>query len=251
MLERAAGRPVEVELQVALVVAVGMLAVVRPSLARRLHTGPELRLGHGKLVGTQGTVTETVTALAPGRVRLGGEIWTAQPYDETLSIEPGETVEVFEIRGATPRVMRNVAANVDAYTFDPSGRDIALFATNSPRADFAAWHSAAEWELPRPIPCRLLGEARYTIGDVEVADLDRGYWRLYKDGRFAGYTGKSAPAHCVNANNAATLRFEGIAEAAAAAGAIVPVRNPDTGKVVHARVNGEGQARINLSGKEN
>ena len=95
---------VAVQAAVALVVAVGMLAVVRPGLARRLHRGPELRLGHGKLVGTQGTVTETVTALAPGRVRLGGEIWTAQPYDESLSIEAGETVEVFEIRGATAYV---------------------------------------------------------------------------------------------------------------------------------------------------
>ena len=95
---------VAVQAAVALVVAVGMLAVVRPGLARRLHKGPELRLGHGKLVGTQGTVTETVTSLVPGRVRLGGEIWTAQPYDETLSIEAGETVEVFEIRGATAYV---------------------------------------------------------------------------------------------------------------------------------------------------
>ena len=95
---------VAVQAAVALVVAVGMLAVVRPGLARRLHRGPELRLGHGKLVGTQGTVTETVTSLVPGRVRLGGEIWTAQPYDETLSIEAGETVEVFEIRGATAYV---------------------------------------------------------------------------------------------------------------------------------------------------
>jgi membrane protein implicated in regulation of membrane protease activity len=92
---------VAVQVAVALVVAVGMLAVVRPGLARRLHKGPELRLGHGKLVGTQGTVTETVSALTPGRVRLQGEIWTAQPFDETLSIEAGETVEVFEIRGAT------------------------------------------------------------------------------------------------------------------------------------------------------
>ena len=33
-----------------------------------------------------------------------GEIWSAQPYDETLTIEPGETVEVFEIRGATAYV---------------------------------------------------------------------------------------------------------------------------------------------------
>ena len=95
---------VAVQVVVALIVAVGMLAVVRPNLARRLQTGPELRLGHGKLVGTQGMVTETVTALAPGRVRLAGELWTAQPYDETLSIEPGETVEVFEIRGATAYV---------------------------------------------------------------------------------------------------------------------------------------------------
>jgi membrane protein implicated in regulation of membrane protease activity len=89
---------------VAIITSVGMLAVVRPGLARRLHHGPELRLGHGKLVGTQGIVTETVTSLAPGRVRLAGEIWSAQPYDETLTIESGETVEVFEIRGATAYV---------------------------------------------------------------------------------------------------------------------------------------------------
>ena len=95
---------VAIQATVALITAVGMLAVVRPGVARRLHTGPELRLGHGKLVGTQGTVTETVTALAPGRVRLAGDVWSAQPYDESLTIEVGETVEVFEIRGATAYV---------------------------------------------------------------------------------------------------------------------------------------------------
>ena len=95
---------VAIQATVALITAVGMLAVVRPGVARRLHTGPELRLGHGKLVGTQGTVTETVTALAPGRVRLAGDLWSAQPYDESLTIEVGETVEVFEIRGATAYV---------------------------------------------------------------------------------------------------------------------------------------------------
>ena len=95
---------VAIQAAVALVVAVGMLAVVRPGLARKLNKGPELRLGHGKLVGTQGTVTQTVTALNPGRVRLAGDLWSAQPYDETLTIEAGETVEVFEIRGATAYV---------------------------------------------------------------------------------------------------------------------------------------------------
>lgn len=95
---------VPVQALVAIVVSVGMLAVVRPGLLNRLHAGPELRLGHGKLVGTQGVVTEPVTALAPGRVRLSGEDWTAQPYDETLTIAAGETVEVLDIRGATAYV---------------------------------------------------------------------------------------------------------------------------------------------------
>ena len=49
-------------------------------------------------------MTERITAIEPGRVRLAGEIWSAAPYDEHLTIEPGETVEVFEIRGATAYV---------------------------------------------------------------------------------------------------------------------------------------------------
>lgn len=90
-----------VQFLVAAGTSVAMLALVRPSLAKRFHGGPELQLGHGKLVGKQALVTETVSAMNPGRVKLAGEIWSAQPYDETLTIEPGETVEVFEIRGAT------------------------------------------------------------------------------------------------------------------------------------------------------
>ena len=93
-----------VQAAVALVVSVGMLAVVRPGLAAKLSTGPELRLGHGKLVGEQGVVTIRATAHSPGRIRLAGEDWTAQPYDESLTLEPGQTVEVFEIRGATAYV---------------------------------------------------------------------------------------------------------------------------------------------------
>jgi membrane protein implicated in regulation of membrane protease activity len=93
-----------VQFLVAILTSLGMLALVRPNLVRRLHTGPELRLGHTKLIGTQGTVTRTITALNPGEVKLSGQEWTAQPYDETLTIEPGETVEVLEIRGATAYV---------------------------------------------------------------------------------------------------------------------------------------------------
>jgi membrane protein implicated in regulation of membrane protease activity len=88
----------------AAVASVACLAVVRPPLVKKLHSGPELSLGHGKLVGQQGIVTERITGLEAGRVKLAGEIWTARPYDETLAIEPGSTVEVLEIRGATAYV---------------------------------------------------------------------------------------------------------------------------------------------------
>lgn len=93
-----------VQFLVAIVTSLGLLALVRPNLVSRLQTGPELRLGHTKLVGTQGTVTRTITALEPGEVKLSGQEWAAQPYDETLTIEPGETVEVLDIRGATAYV---------------------------------------------------------------------------------------------------------------------------------------------------
>ncbi len=84
--------------------AAAMLILVRPSLIKRLHEGPDLVSGHNKLVGKQGVVTEELSALNPGRVKVGGEIWSACPYDESLTIAPGATVEVFAIRGATAYV---------------------------------------------------------------------------------------------------------------------------------------------------
>jgi membrane protein implicated in regulation of membrane protease activity len=82
----------------------GMLALVRPNLIKKLHTGPDLVSGTKKLVGAQGVVTEELSAHHPGRVKLAGEIWSACPYDESLTIAPGATVEVFAIRGATAYV---------------------------------------------------------------------------------------------------------------------------------------------------
>jgi membrane protein implicated in regulation of membrane protease activity len=95
------GLPLLVQILLAGGASVAMLALVRPNVVKRLHTGPELQLGHGKLVGRQALVTEDVTSLSPGRVKLAGEIWSAEPYDETRTIKAGETVEVLAIRGAT------------------------------------------------------------------------------------------------------------------------------------------------------
>jgi membrane protein implicated in regulation of membrane protease activity len=104
MVTSLAGAGFLVSALVAAAVATASLALVRPSLVKKLHSGPDLQLGHGKLVGVQGIVTEKITGHDNGRVRLSGEIWTAAPYDDTAVIEPGETVEVLEIKGATAYV---------------------------------------------------------------------------------------------------------------------------------------------------
>ena len=98
------GLPVAVQILAALAASVAMLALVRPSMVKRLHSGPELQLGHGKLVGREALVTEEITPHTPGRVKLAGEIWSAQPYDESLTIAVGETVDVLMIKGATAYV---------------------------------------------------------------------------------------------------------------------------------------------------
>ncbi len=92
------GWPVQVIAAVA--ASVGMLALVRPNIVKRMHSGPELTLGHKALVGKQGVVVSPVSADG-GQVRIGGELWSARAFDETEVIEEGARVDVFEIKGAT------------------------------------------------------------------------------------------------------------------------------------------------------
>ncbi|MGI8645227.1 MAG: NfeD family protein [Nocardioides sp.] len=84
--------------------SVAMIAFLRPNLVKRLSGGTEVQLGDRKLVGRQAMGVAELSALSPGRIKVGGEIWSAEPYDESLTITAGETVEVFEIRGATAYV---------------------------------------------------------------------------------------------------------------------------------------------------
>lgn len=103
-LAAIASLPLVLQVLLAAGSSAAMLALVRPNLVKRLHSGPDLVTGTGKLVGQQGVVTEEMSAHHPGRVKVAGEIWSACPYDDTLTIAPGQTVEVFAIRGATAYV---------------------------------------------------------------------------------------------------------------------------------------------------
>ena len=79
------------------------LGVVRPLAVRHIRQPPLLRSGTSALVGRPATVLEEVTALG-GRVRIGGEVWSARSYEDARVIPAGSTVDVFAIEGATALV---------------------------------------------------------------------------------------------------------------------------------------------------
>ena len=100
------GGPLALQIIFALVSAVGFLGLVRPSVVRRLHSGPTLKVGADALIGKRATVLRELTHGTPGRVKIGGDEWTAVPYDEDDRIEAGEVVDVVQIKGATAYVLR-------------------------------------------------------------------------------------------------------------------------------------------------
>ena len=101
-----AGGPVALQVVLALISSVALLSVIRPNVVRRLHSGPDLKTGADALIGKRATVLREMTHHAPGRVKIGGEEWTAAPYDEDDRIEAGEVVDVVQIKGATAYVLR-------------------------------------------------------------------------------------------------------------------------------------------------
>ena len=86
----------------ALAAAAGLI-VVRPIAMRHIKQPPLLRTGTSALVGRSAKVVEEITDDG-GRVRIGGELWSARPYDESQVIPVGSTVDVFAIEGATALV---------------------------------------------------------------------------------------------------------------------------------------------------
>jgi membrane protein implicated in regulation of membrane protease activity len=81
------------------------LALLRP-LARRHMRMPALaRTGTDALVGKQALVTRRVDAVG-GRVRIGGEEWSARSYLDDEVYAEGATVDVIRIEGATALVSK-------------------------------------------------------------------------------------------------------------------------------------------------
>lgn len=98
------GGHIVVQVVVFAVVSVALLVFVRPIAYRNLQR-PEQRSGVDALRGKRAVVLERVDGGAGGRIKLGGEIWSARALEHDRVFDPGQQVDVVEIDGATAVVM--------------------------------------------------------------------------------------------------------------------------------------------------
>jgi len=86
-----------------IVVGVGSLLLLRPIARRHVRLPVLSRTGVDALIGRKALVTRTVDAHG-GRVRIGGEEWSARAYLDGEVLEEGATVDIVKIEGATALV---------------------------------------------------------------------------------------------------------------------------------------------------
>jgi membrane protein implicated in regulation of membrane protease activity len=97
------GGPLAAQLVAFIVSSAALIGVVRPIAKSHLRTPTEMRSGVDALVGRSALVLERVDG-NDGRVKIGGEVWSARAYLENQVLEPGTTVDVVAIQGATALV---------------------------------------------------------------------------------------------------------------------------------------------------
>ena len=97
------GGGVALQLAAFIVGSLASLAFIRPIARAHLHAPARLRTGASALEGARAIVLDRVDADG-GRVKIGGEVWTARAFAEHQVMEPGTRVEVAKIEGATALV---------------------------------------------------------------------------------------------------------------------------------------------------
>ncbi|MFL5912843.1 MAG: NfeD family protein [Gaiellaceae bacterium] len=99
----AVGGAVWLQLVVFVAASAASLGVLRPIARAHLHMPAAIRTGAAALEGAPAIVLQRVDGDG-GRVRIGGEEWSARAYLPEQVFEPGTRVEVMKIEGATALV---------------------------------------------------------------------------------------------------------------------------------------------------
>ena len=83
--------------------SIASVALIRPIAKSHLRVPAALRTGTAALTGAKAVVLQRVDSDG-GRVKIGGEEWSARAYMDGQVFEPGTRVEVVKIEGATALV---------------------------------------------------------------------------------------------------------------------------------------------------
>jgi membrane protein implicated in regulation of membrane protease activity len=100
------GVPLWIEMVVFAAASAGSLAVLRPIARAHIKTPRAIRTGTAALEGAKAVVLQRVDDGTGGRVKLGGEEWSARSYVHDEVFDPGTEVEVAQIEGATALVYK-------------------------------------------------------------------------------------------------------------------------------------------------
>ena len=100
--------PVLGQVLIAVVVALVTIFGLRPFALRFLHSGEPVTTNVESLVGVGAIVLERVDG-RDGRVKVGGEVWSARSLRPEASFDPGADLTVVRIDGATAIVDRSEA----------------------------------------------------------------------------------------------------------------------------------------------
>ena len=99
----AAGLPFVGSALIFLAVSIALLLALRPLARSHRRMPPQIRTGTAALIGREVLVLEAIDQ-DRGLVKLEGEEWSARAYIDGQTFEPGQRVNVVEIRGATALV---------------------------------------------------------------------------------------------------------------------------------------------------
>ena len=95
------GGAVVLQLAAFVAISLALLAVVRPIAKKHLTQGTPLQLdGVDVVIGKTARVTQAVDRHG-GRIKLGGDEWSARSQHEGEAFAIGETVRILQVEGAT------------------------------------------------------------------------------------------------------------------------------------------------------
>jgi membrane protein implicated in regulation of membrane protease activity len=104
-LAAALGAPLLLCMGVFVAGSLASLAFLRPIARAHLRSPRAIRTGTAALEGAKAVVLQRVDDTG-GRVKIGGEEWSARSYVPNEAFDPGTQVEVAQIEGATALVYK-------------------------------------------------------------------------------------------------------------------------------------------------